>query len=351
MHFLVTGHTGFKGAWLTILLKELGHRVSGLSLEPLPGSLFETGGLSSLLDHDLRVDIRNRDDVLQAFRIVQPEVVIHLAAQPLVLASYEDPIGTYETNVMGTLNVLDALSRTEGVKASLVITTDKVYRNLNRTEGYREDEPLGGDDPYSSSKAMADILTQSWAKSFPSSPIAIARAGNVIGGGDVSADRLLPDILGSISRNENVELRNPDAVRPWQHVLDCVFGYYLLVEKLLSNQIGGVWNFGPGPASFISVATVVEDTQKYLGLTVHWKKVQAMRPEAQLLALNSEKAFRNLAWENQLDYPKSLEWTLDWSISQRNEENPLKITQKQVQQFLRLLHGLEDEEKQFKREQ
>lgn len=337
MHYLITGHTGFKGAWMTILLKELGHNVSGLALEPLHGSLFEAGDLALHLEHDIRGDIRDLDVVRSALATVQPDIVIHLAAQPLVLASYEDPIGTYDTNVMGTLHVLEAISETPSVQASLIITTDKVYKNVNRVEGYREEEPLGGDDPYSASKAMADILAQSWIKSFPGSPIAIARAGNVIGGGDVSPARLLPDLLNAISSGTEIELRHPDAVRPWQHVLDCVYGYYLLVQELLNGNGLGEWNFGPGPESFVSVSKVVTDAQIYSGLEVGWKGVDAPRHEAQLLALDSTKAMSQLNWVNQLPYPQCLEWTIDWSQSAKDPAASLGITKSQVQTYLELV--------------
>lgn len=336
MHYLITGHTGFKGSWMTVLLRELGHTVSGLSLDPIQGSLFETAGLSTLLENDIRGDIRDRSVVAAAFDVCQPDIVIHLAAQPLVLASYDDPVATYDTNVMGTLHILEAISRCASVKSSLIITTDKVYKNVNRVEGYLESEPLGGDDPYSASKAMADIMTQSWMKSFPGAPMAIARAGNVIGGGDVSPDRLLPDLLKSIASGATIELRNPDAVRPWQHVLDCVFGYYLLVQHLLEGKGQGEWNFGPGPESFVSVAQIVTDAQSYMGLEKGWKKVDAPRHEAQLLALDSSKASAELAWTNQLSYPLCLRWTIDWSLAARVERNSIEATRIQVATYLAL---------------
>jgi CDP-glucose 4,6-dehydratase len=339
MHYLITGHTGFKGAWMTALLNELGHTVSGLSLDPLPGALFESPGFADLYEYDIRGDIRDPNAVMNAFEKIQPDVVIHLAAQALVLASYEDPVGTYETNVMGTLHVLDAISKTASVRASVIITTDKVYKNVNRVEGYREDEPLGGDDPYSASKAMADILTQSWVKSFPGRPLAIARAGNVIGGGDVSPDRLLPDLLNSIERGQTIELRNPDAVRPWQHVLDCVYGYYSLIQELLRGDGLGEWNFGPGPESFVSVSKVITDAQLHLGLPQKWSKIEAPRHEAQLLALNSEKAMSKLQWENQLKYPLCLEWTIDWARGVQTSRSGLTETLSQIRTYLDLVNS------------
>ena len=321
---------------MTVLLNELGHSVSGLALDPLAGSLFETGSLGSLLKHDLRGDIRNREFVENALATVKPDIVIHLAAQALVLPSYEDPIATFDTNVMGTLHVLQAISKTPSVQASLIITTDKVYKNVNRARGYREEEPLGGDDPYSASKSMADIMTQSWIKSFSGTPIAIARAGNVIGGGDVSPARLLPDLLNAISSGREIELRNPDAVRPWQHVLDCVYGYYLLVQELLDGKGLGEWNFGPGPECFVSVSTVVNDALEYTGSEAKWQRVDASRNEAQLLTLDATKAVRDLGWINQLVYPKCLHWAIDWTAAASASKSTYNVTKSQVENYLNL---------------
>ncbi|MFZ4497882.1 MAG: CDP-glucose 4,6-dehydratase, partial [Candidatus Nanopelagicales bacterium] len=230
MHYLVTGHTGFKGAWMTMWLTSQGHQVSGLALDPEPGALFETAKLHPLLAHDIRADIRDSANVMDALRVTAPDVVIHLAAQPLVRESYLNPRWTFETNVMGTMNVLEAVQQTPSVKTQLIITTDKVYRNVNQVAGYVEPDPLGGDDPYSASKAMADLLTHSWVTSFGGPPTAVARAGNVIGGGDVCKDRLIPDVIAALASGKAPVLRYPNAVRPWQHVLDCINGYLMLVD-------------------------------------------------------------------------------------------------------------------------
>ena len=211
LHYLVTGHTGFKGAWLVALLRSRGHQVSGLALDPVPDALYTRAGLDAQVEHDLRVDIRDAAATAAGVARVSPDVVLHLAAQPLVRESYQDPRTTFETNVTGTLNVLEAVQNTPSVKAHVVITTDKVYRNVNQESGYVESDPLGGDDPYSSSKAMADLLTQSWVTSFPGAPTAIARAGNVIGGGDVSRDRLLPDLLTAFRDGRAAVLRVPES--------------------------------------------------------------------------------------------------------------------------------------------
>ena len=334
MHYLITGHTGFKGAWLALLLLSRGHQVSGLSLDPLNKSLYELSELGPDLLHDLRIDIRNREQTHEAIKFISPDVVIHMAAQPLVRESYREPRFTFETNVMGTLNVLEGVSLTPSVKAHLVITTDKVYRNVNQVAGYLESDPLGGDDPYSSSKAMADILTQSWVKSFPGVPTAIARAGNVIGGGDVSPERLLVDLLENFQTGTPVEIRYPEAVRPWQHVLDCVNGYVALTEKLLEGEGTGIWNLGPGTESFVPVSSVADDAVKFWGDDASWFTTTKQHfHEAGLLALDATKASTQLNWENKLKYPLSLEWTVQWQKLASSGTNIRELTDTQISVF------------------
>jgi CDP-glucose 4,6-dehydratase len=336
MRYLITGHTGFKGAWLTLLLKSRGHTVSGLALEPEPGSLFEIANIASVLDQDFRIDIRQADDCAEAIQQVKPDVVMHLAAQPLVRESYREPRVTFETNVMGTLNVIEAVSKTPSVQAHVVVTTDKVYQNVNRVKGYREDEPLGGDDPYSASKAMADILTQSWIKSFSAPPTAIARAGNVIGGGDVSKDRLLVDLLQNFAAGQVTEIRFPDAVRPWQHVLDCLNGYTALVDALLEGGGLGEWNFGPGPDSFVTVRAIADIAASLWGGNVTWVDSSSSEHlhEANLLALDATKAQENLHWRNRLNFEESLAWTVEWQKRvTRDGQLPLSVTLDQISEF------------------
>lgn len=337
MHYLVTGHTGFKGAWLTLMLKRQGHEVSGISLAPEPGSLFETANVSTYLEQDLRVDIRDQKALEAAMVSVDPDVVIHMAAQPLVRRSYIDPRETFETNVNGTLNVLEALAKLSKLKATLIITTDKVYRNVDQPEGYVETDPLGGDDPYSSSKAMADLLTQSWVKSFPSTPVAIARAGNVIGGGDVCKDRLVPDIVRAFATGKSLQIRYPQAVRPWQHVLDCLNGYLRIVDALLSGRGEGQWNIGPGRESFVAVGDLVKRAQTiWSGETqVEIDKTENYH-EANLLALDATKAEKNLSWRNKLVYPTSLEWAIRWETSVLSGSDALSITMQQIDEFTEL---------------
>jgi CDP-glucose 4,6-dehydratase len=342
MHFLVTGHTGFKGAWLALMLTERGHTVSGLALEPAPGSLFERTRLSELLLGDLRVDIRDAAATLQAITAVEPDVVLHLAAQPLVRESYRDPRYTYETNTLGTLNVLTAVEHTPSVKAQVIITTDKVYRNVNQIWGYRESDPLGGVDPYSASKAAADLITQSWMASAGSSvPTAIARAGNVIGGGDVCADRLMVDLVAAFSSGRAVRLRHPEAVRPWQHVLDCLHGYLELTDALLRGEASGeAFNFGPDIGSFVSVGAVAAEVASL------WETASVVEidqgphvHEATLLSLDSRKAELALGWRNRISFHKALAWTVAWEKQIRAGEGARAVSVDQINEFMRLAQG------------
>jgi CDP-glucose 4,6-dehydratase len=334
MHYLITGHTGFKGTWLACLLKSRGHDVSGLALDPVAGSLYESARISELLTHDLRVDVRDTDSTATAISKIAPDALFHLAAQPLVRESYREPRLTFETNAMGTLNVLEAVSRTPSVRAHVVITTDKVYRNVNQAAGYVETDPLGGDDPYSSSKAMADLLTQSWVRSFPGVPTAIARAGNVIGGGDVSAERLFPDLVDAFSRNRPAQLRYPDAVRPWQHVLDCLNGYVVLADALLAGTGFGEWNFGPGVESFVPVGDVATLAASMWGGDASWEHFGGEHlHEANLLALDASKAERELAWTDRVNFTESVRWTIDWYKSVRAGSDPRQTTFAQIDAF------------------
>ena len=334
MHYLVTGHTGFKGAWLTLLLLGRGHRVSGLALDPVDGSLFDRAGLADLLVADHRVDIRDAGATTAAVAAVAPDVVVHMAAQPLVRDSYRNPRYTYETNAMGTLSVLEAVAATASVRAHIVITTDKVYRNVNQQKGYVECAPLGGDDPYSASKAMADLLAQSWIRSFPGAPTAIARAGNVIGGGDVSRDRLLPDLIAAYSRGRAPVLRFPRAVRPWQHVLDCLNGYLALVDALLVGNGLGEWNFGPCRDSFVEVGDVATLAAELWGGGAGWDLDAADHPhEANLLALDAAKAESELGWRNLLPFRDALAWTIDWERRVAAGADPLAVTREQIVRF------------------
>lgn len=339
MHYLVTGHTGFKGAWLTLLLAEQGHTVSGLALDPTPGALYERARLSGVLRTDGRVDIRDAKATAEAVRAIAPDVVLHLAAQPLVRESYRDPHGTWETNVMGTMHVLDAVAAAPAVQAQVVITTDKVYRNVDQIWGYRESDPLGGADPYSASKAAADLLTQSWIASSGSTvPTAIARAGNVIGGGDVCAERLMVDLVAAFGAGEPVKLRYPDAVRPWQHVLDCLNGYLSLTDALLAGRLAGeAFNFGPGTDAFVRVGDIATSVARLWGADARVELDRGPQVhEAGLLALDSRKAELALDWHDRLRLPDALGWTVEWAQKVNAGADPREQTLGQIREYLDL---------------
>ena len=336
MHYLVTGHTGFKGSWLSLMLQLQGHSVSGISLDPMERSLFNQAKLSNTFENDLRIDIRHSTDLSRAVKAINPEVIIHLAAQPLVRESYRDPVGTFESNVLGTLNLLEASKQLTGLKAILVITTDKVYKNFNHLRGYVESDELGGDDPYSASKAAADIAAQSWVKSFATTPVSIARAGNVIGGGDWASDRIIPDLVKAYSSNQIPTLRYPDAIRPWQHVLDCLNGYQRLVSKMLSDGISGVWNFGPPLDEKHSVLDLVVAFSKAWELDQQkqvWNHEHTEQPhEAGYLLLDSSKARTELGWEDKLNFDSSINLTTTW-FKQYQSQNPRELTIDQINKF------------------
>jgi CDP-glucose 4,6-dehydratase len=332
MHYLITGHTGFKGAWLSVMLKTLGHQVSGISLPPESNSVFELSHLSEIFEQNLYQDIRtlkSRD--LPKMNI---DVVIHLAAQPLVKASYNSPIDTFQTNVIGTLNVLE-VSTELAPKAILIITTDKVYKNTDKIAGYVESDPLGGSDPYSASKAAADIATQSWRSSYGVTPISIARAGNVIGGGDFAENRLLPDLVNSFIENEAPIIRYPEAIRPWQHVLDCLNGYLSLVEKQIKAGVNGEWNFSPPTHPSHSVAEVATKAANLWGSAKNWQQdVGEHKIETKNLVLDSTKARRELGWNEKLGFQESLAWTVDFYKRVFKGEQQRTVIQDQVNQFL-----------------
>jgi CDP-glucose 4,6-dehydratase len=334
MHYLITGHTGFKGAWLSLWLHSLGHEVSGISLDPIPDSLFDRANVSEIIQNDFRTDIRKSDEVKSALLQVKPDVVFHMAAQPLVRESYADPRYTYETNVMGTLSLLEAVSSVDSVKAHVVVTTDKVYRNINQVAGYVENDQLGGHDPYSSSKAMADLLTQSWISSFPGAPTTIVRAGNVIGGGDVSKDRLMPDLISAYMNNKVPTLRYPKSVRPWQHVLDCLNGYLMVSESLMSGNEHPMMNIGPDKESFVTVAKVAELVASQLSVDPSWNNSETSEPhEAGLLSLDASLAKKALGWHDKLKFTDAVKWTIDWHQRFERNESAREISIDQIQGF------------------
>jgi CDP-glucose 4,6-dehydratase len=313
---LLTGHTGFKGSWLSLWLTELGANLTGISLSP-ETELNHWDPLGLSID-DRRIDVRDLIELQRVFDTTHPEVVFHLAAQPLVRRSYRDPIDTWSTNVMGTANVLEACRHQASVKAVVVVTTDKCYENQDWAWGYRESDRLGGHDPYSASKAAAEYVAASFRSSFfhldSSLLLATARAGNVIGGGDWSEDRLIPDLIRAIEKKQSLEIRAPQATRPWQHVLESLSGYLLLGQKLLSGDqsYAEAWNFGPERDGNRSVSEVLAKL-KAQWKTLCWHVTDQSQPhEANLLYLDSAKARSKLGWQPVWNLDITLEKTAEW---------------------------------------
>ena len=313
---LITGHTGFKGSWLALWLKELGAEVTGFGLAP--PTTPNHWDLVRLPITDIRADIRDLSAIRQTIHKSHPEIVFHLAAQPLVRHSYKDPLESWSTNVMGTANLLEACRSAEALRAVVVITTDKVYVNEERHRAYRENDRLGGHDAYSASKAAAELVAESYRKAFFTKKgdplVATARAGNVIGGGDWSSDRLIPDAVRAVSSGHSLETRSPQATRSWFHVLDCLSGYLCLGQQLLAGNrdFAGAWNFGPSVDDNSSVATVLSMLQGYWP-SLMWHRSEAEQPhEANLLFLDSSKARALLNWKSLWNLEQALAATANW---------------------------------------
>ena len=338
---LVTGHTGFKGAWLSLWLAELGARITGFSLPPPTNpSLFELARIAEQVKH-LEGDIRDAAALRKAFISAEPELVLHLAAQSLVRKSYRDPVETYETNVAGTVNVLEACRTVPSIRGVLIVTSDKCYDNNESGAPYREGDPLGGHDPYSSSKACAELASAAYRASFFSAPgapvVASARAGNVIGGGDFATDRLIPDRVRAAHTRERLVVRNPRAVRPWQHVLEPLAGYLLLAQRLCANDraCGEAWNFGPDLDDAKPVEWILERALPLFGLPPEWDlQPEPALPEAGLLRLDSSKARRRLNWSPRLKIGSALEWTVRWHVACRDGADPQAVTLQQIREYM-----------------
>jgi len=336
---LVTGHSGFKGGWLSLWLKSLGAEVSGFSLPaPTQPSLCHVAGVEKGI-HSVRGDVRDLDALERLMREAKPEVVFHLAAQALVRPSYADPVETYSTNVMGTVNLLEAVRRVGNVRVVVVITSDKCYENHEWLWGYREDEPMGGYDPYSNSKGCAELVTAAFRRSFfegTGTVIASARAGNVIGGGDWATDRLIPDIIRAIMRGEPASIRSPGAVRPWQHVLEPLAGYLLLAQRLWDEgeRHAGGWNFGPADEDAKPVRYLVQQIIGLWGQGASWVLDARQHPhEAHYLKLDCSKARQVLGWHPRLQLVDALQWTIDWYKSYKSDANMRKVCQDQIEAY------------------
>jgi len=337
---LLTGHTGFKGSWLAFILNEVGAEVTGLALPPVSTvNLFDLLELDGKINH-IVADIRDTAVVTKTVKDFQPEFVFHLAAQALVRPSYDDPVATFSTNVVGSVNLLEAVRQCETVRSLVYITSDKCYENVEWIWGYRENDRLGGRDPYSASKAAAELAFSTYSRSFfeqrPKLGAASTRAGNVIGGGDWAVDRIIPDCIRAIQADEPIRLRNPEATRPWQHVLEPLAGYLLLASRLYEEpkRWGGAWNFGPSTQEVRTVKNVAEAIVGHIGkgnIEVVDSKTQVH--EARLLQLNCDKANHSLGWYPRWSVEKTLEATALWYKLTMIDDDAEAITRAQIKEF------------------
>ncbi len=339
----VTGHTGFKGAWLCLWLARMGAKVTGYALPPpTDPSLFEMARIGELIDSRIG-DVRDLAALEGAMQAAKPEIVIHMAAQSLVRYSYDNPVETFSTNVLGTVHTLDAVRRTPSVRAVVVVTSDKCYFNEEWVWGYREDSRLGGVDPYSGSKGAAELVVTAYQHSYFSADrhasgpaIGSARAGNVIGGGDWALDRLVPDILRSLLRGEPTLIRNPQATRPWQHVLEPLNGYLVLAEHLYNegHKFASGWNFGPSEQSERTVGWIIDKLYSMWGVEFEWKRDTNLGPpESTFLKLDASKAHAHLRWQPKLDLTTTLQWIVDWTRQYQKGADMRQVTYADIDRF------------------
>lgn len=345
---LITGHTGFKGSWLCLVLNKLGADIYGYALEPptIP-SLFIEAKISQFIK-SFCGDIRNLNYLTEVLNEVNPEIIFHMAAQPLVRESYKNPVETYEVNVMGTVNILEACRKTSSVRAIVNVTTDKCYSNKEWHWGYREDEPMGGYDPYSNSKGCSELVTSAYRDSFFNSrdygahhiSLASARAGNVIGGGDWAQDRLIPDFIKSISKGEKLKIRNPYAIRPWQNVLEPLIGYLTLAEKLFTDGAfyAQAWNFGPDDKDSKNVEWIANKLCSIWGEDAAYEIDSSPQPhEANYLKLDCSKAKALLDWHPKMDLEDSIKHIVEWNKAFLNGENIRRVSENQIDEYFRIL--------------
>ena len=345
---LVTGHTGFKGSWLCLLLTQLGAQVYGYALEPpTEPSLFKEANIDELVNSQIG-DIRDLNQLQTYIQKIEPEVIIHMAAQPLVRDSYKIPVETYSTNVMGTVNLLESCRNVSSVRAIVIVTTDKCYENREWHWGYREDEAMGGYDPYSNSKGCSELVTSSYRNSFfnPNEydthkvAVATARAGNVIGGGDWANDRLITDFIKAISKGEKLKIRSPFSIRPWQHVLEPLNGYLTLAAKLYTEgpEYGQAWNFGPEDNDAQNVEWITKKICELWDDGAHYEIDTNPQPhEANYLKLDCSKAKAELDWHPNWNIQQTLESIVEWNKSFINKENIREVSIKQIIEFFRTL--------------
>lgn len=339
----ITGHTGFKGSWLCLWLGRLGAKVVGYSLPPpTDPSLFELARIAETIEH-VHGDVTDRAALGAALKAAQPEIVIHMAAQSLVRYSYDHPVETFATNVLGSVNLLDAVREVPGVRAVVMVTSDKCYENKEWVWGYRETEQLGGADPYSASKGCAEVAISAFQRSFfaqeGGTAVGSGRAGNVIGGGDWALDRLVPDIMRSLLRNQPTLIRKPQATRPWQHVMEPLHGYLVLAEHLYrgGHRYAESWNFGPPAESEKTVGWIIAKLYELWGVDFQWQlDADTGPPESTFLKLDASKAQAHLGWRPKLDLPTTLEWIVDWTREYQKGADMRAVTLADIERFMRI---------------
>ena len=341
----LTGHTGFKGGWLSLWLSSMGAKVTGYALAPITEpNFYESAGIANVINYSYTADIRDLKRLSSAINAADPEIVIHMAAQPLVRHSYDNPTETYATNVMGTVHILDCIRSVKSVRATVVITTDKCYENKEWFWGYRENEPMGGYDPYSSSKGCAELVVSAFRQSYFSdaqysqhhNAIASARAGNVIGGGDWSQDRLIPDALKAFETKTPLMIRNPLAIRPWQHVLEPLSGYLVLAQSLYKEgtKFSGAWNFGPRDEDVRSVQEVINLLIQALPSSAKWGRDESEQPhEAYSLKLDCSKAKEYLGWMPKWSLETAIQNISEWQKAFLAKEDMQKISLQQIHNY------------------
>lgn len=338
----VTGHTGFKGTWLTILLNLLGSKIYGYSLKPERISLFNQTNSSKIVYKNFYNNICDLKKIKKKLLIAKPQIIFHLAAQPLVIDSFQYPLNTFNTNVIGTLNLLEAAKSVKSVKSIVIITTDKVYKIKKKNRNYIETDELGGKDPYSASKACAEISVYSYIESFFKKntsriKVATARSGNVIGGGDYSKNRLIPDIIRAFNQKTILEIRNPNHIRPWQHVIEPICGYLMLAQKQYLNKLSKLdhaWNFGPKKTNFITVNQIISQFKNF-NMIERVKIKESKDIETEILKLNSKKAIKHLNWKQKWNINLTLKKIIEWNNLAKQNNDFKKICEKQITEYFK----------------
>ena len=340
----ITGHTGFKGSWMCIMLNLLGAKIYGYSLKPDKKSLFIQAKCSEFIKKNIYSDIKNKKKLNKSIIKIKPDILFHLAAQPLVIEGYKNPIDTFDTNIKGTINILNSTRKCKSLKSVVIITTDKVYKIKKKNKLYSEEDELGGSDPYSASKVCKEILTNSFIQSFFKKTnlnfkVSSARSGNVIGGGDYAKNRLVPDIIDAINGDKQLYVRNPKHIRPWQHVIEPTYGYLILAQLQFENKLRNIdckWNFGPNQKSFIKVIDLIKKINKLRKIKFKLDKTRKLIKETKTLKLSNKKAKKFLIWQPKWNLNITLNYVIEWNDSYKKKINAKEICEKQIMEYLKI---------------